>query len=102
MKASFLRKRKMARGVLVLDGSLSSCGPQLRAHNFRVITLPAGEMDADRKEMVLCQRTFITRTPRELEYDVPVLEFSLIDASDVKRTTRLWRRQSVVRGPDFG
>jgi hypothetical protein len=30
MKASFLRKRKMARGVLVLDSSLASLEPYRR------------------------------------------------------------------------
>ena len=36
MKASFLRKRKMTRGVLVLDGNLASLGPHLISKKFRV------------------------------------------------------------------
>jgi hypothetical protein len=81
MKASFLRKRKMARGVLVLDGNLASLEPHLRRKNFQIINLPAGVMDAERKAMVLTNRTLITTTPQDFEYDVPVLEFSIIDPS---------------------
>jgi hypothetical protein len=83
MKASFLRKRKMARGVLVLDGSLASLEPDLRRKNFHVINVLSGAMDANRKAMALTNRTLITTTPRDFEYDVPVLEFSIIDASGV-------------------
>jgi hypothetical protein len=39
MKASFLRKRKMSRAVLVLDGSLASLEPHLRKKNFHIINL---------------------------------------------------------------
>jgi len=81
MKASFLRKRKMARGVLVLGGTLANLEPQLRRKNFHVINLPAGMMDAERKAMVLTDRTLITKRPRDFEEDVPVLEFSIIDAT---------------------
>ena len=83
MKASFLRKRKMARGVLVLDGSLASLEPDLRRKNFHVINLPAGAMDAERKTMVLTNRTLITTRSQDFEYEVPVLEYSVIDASEV-------------------
>jgi hypothetical protein len=81
MKASFLRKRKMARGVLVLDGNLASLEPHLRRKNFQIINLSAGAMDAERKAMVLTNRTLITTTPQDFEYEVPVLEFSIIDPS---------------------
>ena len=83
MKDSFLRKRKMSRGVLVLDGSLASLEPHLKKKNFHIIHLPAGVMEAERKALVLCQRTLITKTPQQFEDEVPVLEYSLIDASDV-------------------
>ena len=83
MKASFLRKRKMARGVLVLDGNLSSLGPHLTNKNFRVVKLPVGPMDADSKSLFLSHRTLLTKAPRGFEDDVPVLEYSLIDASGV-------------------
>jgi hypothetical protein len=83
MKASFLRKRKMSRGVLVLAGSLVSLEPHLEKKNFHIINLPEGEMDPERKELVLSQRTLITKTPQGSEDDVPVLEYSLIDASDL-------------------
>jgi hypothetical protein len=81
MKASFLRKRKMARGVLVLDGSLAGLEPYLANKNFRVIALPMGAMDTDRKAMIMTNRTLITTTPQDFEYEVPVLEFSIIDAT---------------------
>jgi hypothetical protein len=83
MKASFLRKRKMARGVLVLDGNLSSLEPHLRKKNFHVLSLAAGAMDVERKAMVLTNRTLITTTPQDFEYDVPVLECSIIDPRGV-------------------
>jgi hypothetical protein len=83
MKASLLRKRKMTRGVLVLDGGLAGLEPHLRKKNFHIIDLPVGAMDAERKALVLTGRTLITKTPKEFEHDVPVLEFSMFDASDV-------------------
>lgn len=83
MKASFLRKRKMTRAVLVLDASLGSLEPHLRSKNFHVVTMPAGELDTDGKVLLLCHRTLITRTPQAFEYDVTVLEYSLIDVSGV-------------------
>ena len=90
MKASFLCKRKMTRGVLVLDGSLPSFGPHLISKKFLVIDLAAGVMDAERKALVLTARTLITKVPQGYEYEVPVLEYSVIDASDVTAGTRLW------------
>ena len=83
MKASFLRKRKMSRGVLVLDGNLAGLEPLLKRKNFLVINLPASATDDERRAEFLCQRTLITNMPKEFEYDVPVLEFSLIDTSGV-------------------
>ena len=83
MKASFLRRRKMARGVLVLDVSLASLEPFLRRKNFHIIHLPAGVIDVERKALVLADRTLVTKTPQEFEDDVPVLEYSVIDVSDM-------------------
>jgi len=40
-------------------------------------------MDAERKAMFLSHRTLITKTPEEFKYDVPVLEYSVIDASEM-------------------
>jgi hypothetical protein len=73
----------MTRGVLVLDGSLASLAPRLTSKNFRVITLPVGVRETERKALFLSHRTLITKTPQEFEDDVPVLEYSLIDASGV-------------------
>ena len=83
MNASFLHQRKMARAVLVLDGDLANLEPLLKRKNFRVITLPMGVIDAEHKALFLSHRTLITRTPQEFEDDVPVLEYSLIDATGV-------------------
>jgi hypothetical protein len=83
MKASFLRRRKKARGVLVLDVSLASLEPHLRRKNYHIINLPAEAMDAERKALFLSHRTLITKVPEEFKYDVPVLEYSVIDASGV-------------------
>jgi hypothetical protein len=83
MKASLLRKRKMARAVLVLDAGVTSLTPHLKRKNFHVITLPVGPLDTETKTLFLCHRTLITKTPQEFEYDVPVLEYSLIDVTGV-------------------
>ena len=83
MRASFLRRRKMARGVLVLDRRLSSLEPHLRKKNFHIINMPAGAMDAERRALFLTDRTLITKLPQDYEYEVPVLEFSIIDATGV-------------------
>ncbi len=40
-------------------------------------------MGGERKAMFLSHRTLITKTPEESKYDVPVLEYSVIDVSDV-------------------
>jgi hypothetical protein len=83
MKASFLRKRKMTRGVLVLDGGLAGLEFELRHKKFHIINLPVGAMDPERKALFLRHRTLITKTPQEFEDDVPVLEYSVIDVSRV-------------------
>ena len=83
MKASFLPKRKMARGVLVLGSSLASLESHLRRKNFHIANLPAGVMDAERKAVFLSHRTLVTQTPEDFKYDVPVLEYSLIDVTSV-------------------
>jgi hypothetical protein len=83
MKASFLRKRKMTRGVLVLDDNLASLEPHLKKKNFQIINLPADVMDAERKALFLTGRTLITKLPQDFKYEVPVLEFSIIDATGV-------------------
>jgi hypothetical protein len=83
VKAPFLRKRKMARGVLVLDSSLAGLEPHLKRKNYRIVKLPVGTIDAERKALVLTERTLVTKTPQAYEDDVPVLEYSVIDASRV-------------------
>jgi hypothetical protein len=45
--------------------------------------LPVGVLDAERKALLLPHRTLVTRIPQEFEDDVPVLEYSLIDATGV-------------------
>ena len=67
MKASFLRKRKMTRAVLVLDASLAGLRSFLRAKNFHVVSLPAGVLDAETKALFLCHRTLITKTLQAFE-----------------------------------
>jgi hypothetical protein len=65
MKVSFLRRLKMARGVLVLDGTLASLEPHLQHKNFH--NLPAGTLDTERKAVFLSHHTLITKTPEEFE-----------------------------------
>ena len=64
-----------------MDSNLASLEPHLTNKKFRVIILPAGVMDAERKALVLTDRTLITKTPQDYKYEVPVLEFSIIDAT---------------------
>jgi hypothetical protein len=66
-----------------LDSSLASLEFHLRRKNYHIINLPAGVMDAERKTMVLTNRTLITTRSQDFEYEVPVLEYSVIDASRV-------------------
>jgi hypothetical protein len=80
----------MTRGVLVLDGNLSSLEPHLRKKNYHVLSLPPDVMDPERKALVLTDRTLVTITPQDFEADVPVLEYSLIDASVCPWTMRPW------------
>ena len=84
MKASFLRSRKRRRAVLVLPIHLADLAPHLKAKNFYVVTLPADALDEQSMGMWLSARTLVTDQPGELKYDVPVLEFSVIDISEVK------------------
>jgi hypothetical protein len=86
MRASFLRKRKMARGVLVLDGSLAGLEPHLRKNNFHIINLPVGTMDAERKAMFLSHRTLITKTI----IDVSALTVDDTTLADI--ISRAWTR----------
>ena len=68
---------------MVLDAGVASLAPHLKKKNFHVITLPVGPLDTETKTLFLCHRTLVTRTPQDCEYDVPVLEYSLIDVSGV-------------------
>src|ERR1700730_11360101 len=95
---AFLRKRKVTQAVLVLEAGLARPEPHLRSKTFHVVTMPAGVLDAETKVLFLCHRTLITRTPREFEYDVPVLEYSLIDCQvEWARTMGVWPYPRVFR-----
>jgi hypothetical protein len=77
--------RKKCRSVIVVPSHLSDLSPHLRRKNFRPLILPADPLDKQHKERWLSARTLVTDKPEELEYDnVPVLEFSLIDITQVK------------------
>jgi hypothetical protein len=84
MKPSFLRMRRRWRAVLVLPSHLSDLAANLRRKNFHPIVLPDAPLDQQQKDCWLPGRTLVTDMPEELKYDVPVLEFSLIDISMVK------------------
>jgi hypothetical protein len=66
-----------------LDVSVASLEPHLRRKNYHIINLPADAIDAERKAVFLSHRTLITKVPEEFKYDVPVLEYSVIDGSEV-------------------
>jgi hypothetical protein len=83
MKPSFLRSRRKRRAVLVVPSHLSGLAQHLRRKNFYPIVLSDIPLDEDNKVWSLAGRTLITDQPEELRYDVPVLEFSLIDISKV-------------------
>lgn len=84
MKPSFLRMRRKWRAVLVVPSHLSGLAQQLRRKNFYPIVLSAAPLDDEHKVWSLAGRTLVTDQPDELYYDVPVLEFSLIDISKVE------------------
>jgi hypothetical protein len=85
MKPSFVRARKKWRAVLVVPSHLSALAPLLQQRNFYPIVLPAGILDQQRKELWLPGRTLVTDKPEELDADdVPSLEFSVIDITNVK------------------
>ena len=85
MKPGFVRMRKKWRAVLVVPSRLSGLGPHLRRKNFYPVVLPANWLDDQMKGLLLPGRTLVTDRPEELgDADVPVLEFSLIDITQVK------------------
>jgi len=85
MKPSFLRMRKRCRAVMAVPSHLSGLAPHLRQKKFHPIVLPSVPLDKQQKESWLAGRTLVTDRLEELDCDdVPVLEFSLIDASKVK------------------
>ncbi len=84
MKPSFLRMRRRWRAVLVVPSHLSELAASLRYKNFHPIVLPVGLLDQAQMDCWLPGRTLVTDQPDDLKYDVPVLEFSLIDISGVK------------------
>jgi len=75
--------RRKWRAVLVVPSHLSDLAQHLRRKNFYSIVLPVTPLDDDQKVWSLAGRTLVTDQPDELYYDVPVLEFSLIDITKV-------------------
>ncbi len=86
MKPGFPRMRRRWRAVLVVPSHLSDLAASLRRKNCHPIVLPDAPLDQAQKDCWLPGRTLVTDQPQELKYDVPVLEFSLIDISEVKGT----------------
>ena len=77
--------RERSRAVLVVPSHLSDLAPYLRRKNFHPIILPAGPLDQQKKEWWLPERTLVTDRPEQLnDDDIAVLEFSVIDISNVK------------------
>jgi hypothetical protein len=69
----------------VVPSHLSDLAAHLRRKNSYPIVLPADVLDQELKGLWLSGRTLVTDRPDELAIDdVPVLEFSLFDASKVK------------------
>lgn len=100
-------RRKRLESRLGQDGSLYQVGKRQTDHwlpdkpaylrifldvpgqherkNFYPIVLPAGVLDQELKGLWLSGRTLVTDKPDELAIDdVPVLEFSLIDITEIK------------------
>ncbi len=80
-KSELLKKHALARATLVLDENLFSLKPELEKRNFKVITVPSGMADDTIKQQILSHRIFVTNNPEDFKYDVPVLEFSVIDTT---------------------
>ena len=99
-EAQLSANAKEGRAVMVVPSHLSALAPHLRRKNFHPVILPAFPLDKQHKECWLAGRT-LTDQPGELECDdVPVLEFSLNDASKVEADdealaemiSRAWRK----------
>jgi hypothetical protein len=83
--AAFLRKRSLARAVLVVDENLTNLVPELQKKNFRVLTPPKGTPDEKIISDLLAHRTLVTNNPKDFEAAVPVEEFSIIDTTAVTK-----------------
>ena len=70
--------------MLVVPSHLSDLAVSLRRKNYHPIILPVGPLDQQQKECWLPGRTLVTDQAEELKYDVPALEFSVIDISEVR------------------
>lgn len=86
--ADLLRKRSMARAVLVVDENLSSIAPELEKKNFRVIVPSKGTPDETIIDHYLVHRTLVTNNPKDFVVSVPVAEFSLIDTTAVTKDAK--------------
>jgi hypothetical protein len=75
-----LRKRSMARAILVVDEGVRLLEKELEKKNFRVIVLTEGMKDDQiLRSGLLVHRTLVTNTAGDFERQVPELEFSVID-----------------------
>jgi len=82
--SELLRKRSLARGVLVVDENLFNLAPELEKKRFRVRMFPAGTVD-EQIIVNLTGRTLVTNNPKDFEDEVPVVEFSIIDTTAVSK-----------------
>ncbi len=85
LTADFLRKRSLARAVLVVDENLANLVPELQKKNFRVLTPPKGTPDEKIIADFLAHRTLVTNNPKDFVGAVPVEEFSVIDTTAVTK-----------------
>jgi hypothetical protein len=74
----------MARGVVVLDESVTGLAPALREANIMVIEVPAGTEEDEIKRLYLPHRIFVTRNPRAFREDAPIHEYGIVSLAKLK------------------
>ena len=83
--ATLLQKQGMSRGRLVVDENLLKLAPELQKRRFVVFVPKQGMHDEEIKHQLLSGRVLITNNPDDFRYDVPIMEFSMIDTTGVNK-----------------
>jgi hypothetical protein len=74
----------MARGVVVLDASVTGLAPALREANILVVAVPAGTEKEEIKSLYLPHRILLTGNPRAFLEDAPIYEYGIVSLAKLK------------------